>query len=296
MSSLFYDPAMIQYKDCIGSHNRFQAMRNHHHGAILHQTTDRLLDFRLVFRVKRCRCLVQQNDWGIFQNRSCDGDSLLLTAGKRRPAFSDNRLKSIRHPHNKVVTIGQPRRAFNFLLRGIFFSITNIIRNAILEQIDILKDHGDMLHQLLRFDVSFINTAEQYLAGSGIVETSKQTQHGALARTRRSDNGGHRPRSQPNTYIMQNLLCFSSAIAKADMLKTDFMFAWYVTVACHLRLVKQCANPFSCHAAHHQLRIIHDGNSKRIKHTGTHQQKQRKRRNRQCSSGHKKDSRHRHQR
>ena len=57
-------------------------------------------------RIECRRRFVEQQDWGIAQDRASDGDTLPLTAGQARPAFPDICVISTRQCFDKVMRVG----------------------------------------------------------------------------------------------------------------------------------------------------------------------------------------------
>ena len=51
----------------------------------------RLLHESFTFRIQSGSCFIQQQDFGVDEQRACDGDALLLTAGQFHSAFADAR-------------------------------------------------------------------------------------------------------------------------------------------------------------------------------------------------------------
>jgi hypothetical protein len=62
---------------------------DHDGGSSADKVFDSLLNKVLGFGVDRCRCLVENEDAGVFKNRSCDGETLTLTARKTDSALAE---------------------------------------------------------------------------------------------------------------------------------------------------------------------------------------------------------------
>lgn len=91
MRSLLGNTAAIHHKDFVGVLNRGQPVGNCDDGLAVSKGADSLLDQMLVFRVNAGRCLVQNDNGSVFQNRVGDGNPLSLTARERGAIFTDYR-------------------------------------------------------------------------------------------------------------------------------------------------------------------------------------------------------------
>lgn len=117
MRSSLYKFPVFQYKDLVGIHYGTQTVSNHNDGFPLDQSGDSPLDQHLIFRIKGCGRLVQQNNRGVFQKSAGNRNTLALSARKGASIFTENGLVSIRKPHYKFVTVGNGVNVvFNALL------------------------------------------------------------------------------------------------------------------------------------------------------------------------------------
>ena len=98
MIALLDDPAALEDQDLIRSLYRRQSMRHDEHCAAFEKSIDCVLDEALRLRVERARGLVENQDRGIAQNRTCNRDALALPPRQLGPSLSDDRLLPVRHP------------------------------------------------------------------------------------------------------------------------------------------------------------------------------------------------------
>ena len=71
-------------------------MCDHQHRFPFCQRLERLLDKRFVFRVRKCRGLVEHDDGRVLQNGAGKRDALLLSARKVYALCADHRIEAVR--------------------------------------------------------------------------------------------------------------------------------------------------------------------------------------------------------
>ena len=72
MSSIVDQPSPIDQQDPVGSPNGAFPVRDGYHGFALGQRVKRLLDLILVFRIGKCRRLVENDNRRVLQQHSGD--------------------------------------------------------------------------------------------------------------------------------------------------------------------------------------------------------------------------------
>ena len=97
--------------------------------------------------VERTRRLIQDEDSRRRDERPCQGDTLPLPAGERRPAVTDPRIIALRQLQNKIMRIGQLRCTDNFLHAGFWMYEGNIIAHAAVKEKILLRDHTNLAAQ-----------------------------------------------------------------------------------------------------------------------------------------------------
>ena len=162
---------------------------------------------------------------------------------------------------------------FDFFLCSIFPAIADIIANRVLKQINVLKYHGNLFHQLFRVYGCFIYTAKDYFSLLRVIKSGNQPQHRTFSTPGRADNGCHRSRGESCAYIMQNHI-FS--ITKIYMRKLNVMPLRSIPITSHNRLVQQINNPFTGCRLIDKDRKLDDGPNQWVKNAGSNQQKQNK--------------------
>ena len=140
----------------------------------MNQHIDCLLQFRFIFRVHTCSCLIQDNDRRVFQHGSCNGNPLFFAAGKSSTTFSENRIITLRKGHDKIVTAGSFCGFHHFLMGGILFSEADVIFDGVIKKIYILEYHGNIFHQAVQLVFLYIVAAYQDLSALYIPESGDQ--------------------------------------------------------------------------------------------------------------------------
>ena len=103
----------------------------------------------LFFRlgIERRSGFVEQENRRIFQNRACNGQSLLLPAGKKHSLVADEGVVFFRLRQNELVRVSHLRGAINIISGGIEAAKKNVIIDGVVEQKRFLCDQADLLAQ-----------------------------------------------------------------------------------------------------------------------------------------------------
>ena len=98
---------LFQHHDLVGAADGGEPVRDHDHGAVLHQVGQRLLHQQLGFGIQVRGGFVQDQDGGVLQQRAGDGDTLPLAAAQARAAVADHGFVALRKPLDELVGQGR---------------------------------------------------------------------------------------------------------------------------------------------------------------------------------------------
>ena len=136
-------------------------MSDHQNGLVPSQGFDGLLQPVLILRVYIGGGFIQNHDGSILQDSPGNGDALLLAAGKTGTTLADDGVIALGQGENEVVATGFLRRSHHFLVGGIGASKLDVVFHRVGKEIDLLKYHGDLIHQVLQSIVLHILTAHK---------------------------------------------------------------------------------------------------------------------------------------
>ena len=134
------DAALLQHGNAIGAPYRREPVRDHHHGAALHQVGQRRLHQRLALRVERRGRLVQNQDGRVLEDGAGNGDALLLAAGKPKSFFADHGIVALRHVHNEIVRQCVARRLFHQRALRVRLAVSDVVVHRVVEEDGLLRD------------------------------------------------------------------------------------------------------------------------------------------------------------
>lgn len=133
MGTIFDDSAAIKHHDPVQTGHRGQTMRNHDARTTFHEGSQGILNQLFTFRIERTCCFIKHQHWAVGQERTRNGDTLTLAAGKLDAAFSRDGVKSLRKLLNKLKGIGLIGRSSNLFHAGIGFAIRDIFGDGTVE-------------------------------------------------------------------------------------------------------------------------------------------------------------------
>src|SRR5699024_10022260 len=145
---------------------------------------NRCLQFMFILRVNAGCCFIQDNDWSIFQNGSRYGNTLLFTARQSRATFTHLCVISVGQRYDKVMSLSLFCCLHDLLMACIRIAKANIILNGIIEKVDALKDHADILHKAIRSVIFYILPGHKNLTSLNIPKAGNQVAKGCFTRSR----------------------------------------------------------------------------------------------------------------
>ena len=91
-----------------------------------------------------CR-LVKDQNWGILQKYSGNGNSLFLSAGEPCSTFAYIGVVTVRQGHNEIMNVGTPCCVYDFFHESSRLSVGDIFLDGSTEQINVLLDNSDII-------------------------------------------------------------------------------------------------------------------------------------------------------
>ena len=102
-------------------------------GPVLHQVIKGLLDLSFRLSIQSRGGLIQNQDRGIFQQSSGDGQSLSLAPRETHPSFADLGGKALRQGLDKVQGVGSACRIPYLLIGPFWVAVADIIADRVVE-------------------------------------------------------------------------------------------------------------------------------------------------------------------
>ena len=194
-------------------------MGNHDGGAPLAQLIKRLLDMRFGYAVQGACCLVQNEDRRIFEEDACDGDALLLSAGKHGAALAYIGLKALRHSADILIDFCPLGGFCHLLISRIGTPVADIIGDTARKEENVLLHHPDLPPQRLLRDLPYIVTVYADGTGGYIVKAGDQLAQGGLSPAGGADQRHRFSGGNVQCYIVQHRLILS--VLEAHMVDID---------------------------------------------------------------------------
>ena len=146
VGAVLHDRAVIEDEDLVGSGDRRQVVADDQHGSAFRQCGQAGVDGDRVLRIERCGDLVEKHDGRVLEEGSRDGDALTLSARERDSGLADLRVEAVGHPVDDLVDAGQTDRLAQFVVSGLRVAETDVGLDRVIEQVDVLLDHRELLH------------------------------------------------------------------------------------------------------------------------------------------------------
>ena len=144
MSPLLHNVAVIQHQNEVGVHDGAEPVGDDEAGSPLHQLVHGLLHQYFRPGVHVGGGLVQNQQRTTCQQRTGDGQQLLLPAGKVGGVLADQGVVAVWHGADKVVAVCFPAGKLNFLPGGVRLAVGHVLGNGTPEQPCILQNHAEI--------------------------------------------------------------------------------------------------------------------------------------------------------
>src|SRR5262249_40426108 len=112
------------------------------------------------------------------QHGAGDRDSLALTTGELHAMLPNQCVVTLWQLFNKSVGKSSRSGGFDFLIRGAFFAVADIVAHGVVKQSRFLTHKSYLATQARHGDVAKIAAANRNLAGLHIVETRNEVDDG----------------------------------------------------------------------------------------------------------------------
>ena len=188
MGALLHDVPVLHHQDHVRIPDGGEAVGDHERGAVRAQGCHGLLDQHLRTGVHRGGGLVQDQQGGIGQEGTGDGDQLAFAGRDVRALVLDHRVIPVRQGVHEAVRVGGAGRGHDLLVRGVQPAVPDVLADGPTEQHRVLQHHADLSAQHPSVQGGGVHPVQQDPAGVDLVEPHDQVDQGGLARTRGADD------------------------------------------------------------------------------------------------------------
>ena len=159
-------------------------MRDDNDGTALAEFTQGLLNRSFGLGIDRARGFVEDEDVGVGDNRSSQGEALSLAAGELNAPITDDSVIAFGQLHDEVVRIGSFCRGDQALVRhrpdG---TVGDVVSNASVEEIGVLADAADCPMVTFELETRQRLSIEGDCSRLWVVQPKDQVDQGRLAGT-----------------------------------------------------------------------------------------------------------------
>ncbi len=216
------DPAFFEHRDAVGAANGAQAMRNHQHGAALHQVPEGFLDQRFAFGIERGGGFVEDEDGRILQDRAGNGDALALATRKPEAFFADHRVVALRKAEDEIVGQGVSRGLLHQIAFYIRLAVGDVVAHRVVEKNRFLGHLRNLAAQRRQRNVANVFAVDDDSTRSYIEETRNEVHERRLACPAGPDQRQHFAGAQVKIDVVQDLvLALFGRIGETDVFKSN---------------------------------------------------------------------------
>ena len=221
VSSLVGDLAVIHNQDQVGILHRGDALRNNDLGCGGNVGLKAGANERIGLGIYRTGRVVENENFGLLKQRTCNAKALLLSTGDVGASLLDHAIVAIGEGANKLVCLRQAASLFNLLVGCIGVTPTQIILNAARKQKVLLQNDRYAVAQTLNRILTHVNTANLYRALGNVIQTRNELNKCGFTRTRTANDTNGHARFNMQIDIGERKLLRMRRILKVNALKID---------------------------------------------------------------------------
>ena len=215
-----HGPTFVQDQDAVGIDDARKTVSDNECRSVLHQTVERTLDGGLVFGIHAGKRLVQQQDWGVLQQRPGDRQPLALTSRESDCPLPDHGVIAMRKMRNEIVRVRGAGGILQLGLRSVRSSETQIVGNRSMEQVRVLCHDRNVVPDSAEGEFADVATVESDRPGLGIVEPVHKPDQGRFPCTARSHHTERLTFTQLERHVPERR-SMPSVVAKRNPLERD---------------------------------------------------------------------------
>lgn len=200
----FDDVAFVHDKDAVGILNGGQSMCDDKAGSSFHQAVHRLLNQYLHAGVDRTRRFVQNQHFGIGENRPGDCQKLFLPGRNVARLFVQYRFVSIGQCFDEVVDLRGLSGGFHHFVGCVQLPVADVVTNRAVVQPCVLKNHSEQTAQIVAFERLDFGAVDENRPFLDIVKPHQQFDDGGFSGPCRTDDGNFLTRLNLETEVLDD--------------------------------------------------------------------------------------------
>ena len=169
--------------DIVGVLNGGKSVGYHKERADIHQLFKRILNKHLGLGVDVSRCLIEDHDLGLVDDRSCKGDELSLTRREVVSALADLLVKSCRELVDDLVGVDVAASLHDLLVGHALLAEKNVASDRSREEENVLEHLSEVTAERGDLYLFNVDAVDKYLTLLNIVVAADEREDGCLSRS-----------------------------------------------------------------------------------------------------------------
>lgn len=157
MTTAFGDSALIEHHNLVSIANRAQPVRDREGRSSDRQVIQRRLQLVFGRDIQSTRGFVQDQDAGIPQQGTCNGNALALASAETMPASPDHGFQTVGQAAHHVCDAGSLERLSKLAITSVRFGQQQITAQTVVHQIGLLGDDPDDGRQVMGVEIAQVD-------------------------------------------------------------------------------------------------------------------------------------------
>ena len=215
------DAAAVHHDDAVGILHGSDALRNDDLGGLGNELTEPLADQGVGLGVHRAGGVVQDQHFGLFQQRAGNAQALLLAAGYVGAALLDPGVVLVGELLDEFVGLRQFAGLHHLSVGGVRVAPAQVVFDRAGEQHVFLQHDGDIVAQRFQVVPAHVHAAYLDAAFGHVVQAGDQLHQRGLGGTRAAQNADQLAGLDVQVHICQCHALGALGIFEADIIKVN---------------------------------------------------------------------------
>jgi len=177
-----------------------------HHGGATRADGQCLAQPSIRRQVERGERVVEDIEFGPFDQGPGNGQALPLPAGHIHAALRDRGIEAVRHLRHEVAGLRDGQCLPEFRLSGVGLAVEQVAAHGAGEQMRLLRHQPDAAPEQVRVELAHVHPADPHAAVGGVEEARQQVDQGGLARSGAADDRGGLPLMHGKAHVGEHRL------------------------------------------------------------------------------------------
>ncbi len=224
VAALLDDSALLEDDDLVGVADGAEAVGDDEAGSSAPQFGEGGLDEGFTFCVEVAGGFVEDEDPGIGEESTSDGEPLALSAAEPDASFSDDGVVALFECGDEGIGVGGACGGEDLGAGGVSSRVGDVVGDGAVEQEDVLLDDAEVCAVFGDGEIAEVDAVDEDATVGGVVEASDEVGEGCLAGAAGADESDGPSRGDVEADVLEDWRCWFAAgawVGEGDVVEGD---------------------------------------------------------------------------